>query len=98
MSWPIGICLPYGSSSRSSSSCALESAGRSQGASGTGTAGYRYALTDPGRDRARRYFEATATSGPAPVPLAQYTALMNALREQKHDVDPRARRRRASRI
>src|SRR5258706_8332030 len=55
-------------------------------ASGTGTAGYRYALTDTGRDRALRYFEACGYVGPAPVPLAQYTAYMGDLRAQTHDV------------
>jgi hypothetical protein len=33
-------------------------------AAGMGTAGYRYTLTDAGRDRAQRYFEAAATSVP----------------------------------
>ena len=36
-----------------------------------GTAGYRYTLTDAGRDRALRYFEACGYVGPAPVPVAQ---------------------------
>jgi hypothetical protein len=34
-----------------------------------GTAGYRYALTDAGRDRARQYIEVNGYVGPAPVPL-----------------------------
>ena len=38
-------------------------------AAGMGTAGYRYTLTDAGRDRALRYFEACGYVGPAPVPL-----------------------------
>ena len=41
-------------------------------AAGMGTAGYRYTLTDGGRDRALRYFEACGYVGPAPVPIAQY--------------------------
>ena len=36
---------------------------------GTGSAGYRYALTDAGRARALRYFDACGYVGPAPVPL-----------------------------
>src|ERR1700687_3552711 len=55
-------------------------------ASGTVTAGYRYALTDNGGDRSLRYFEACGYVGPAPVPLAQYTAYMGELRAQTHDV------------
>ena len=39
---------------------------------GTGTAGYRYGLTDGGRDRARQCFDACGYVGPAPVPLDQY--------------------------
>ena len=55
-------------------------------AAGMGTAGYRYTLTDAGRDRANRYFEACGYVGPAPVPLAQYDSYMSALRAQTRDV------------
>ena len=47
-----------------------------RGASGTGTAGYRYALTDLGHDRARQYLDVCQYAGPAPVPLAQYVSYM----------------------
>jgi hypothetical protein len=50
-----------------------------RGANGSGTAGYRYALTDAGRDRARQYMEANRYVGPAPVPLDQYVKEMRAL-------------------
>jgi hypothetical protein len=50
-----------------------------KGAGGAGTAGYRYALTDLGRDRALRFMDACSYIGPAPVPLAQYNAY---IREQ----------------
>lgn len=43
-----------------------------RGAAGTGTAAYRYALTDLGRDRARQYFDINHYTGAAPVPLASY--------------------------
>jgi hypothetical protein len=55
-------------------------------AAGMGTAGYRYTLTDAGRDRANRYFDACGYVGPAPVPLGQYAAYMSALRSQTRDV------------
>jgi hypothetical protein len=55
-------------------------------AAGMGTAGYRYTLTDAGRDRALRYFEACGYVGPAPVPLLQYASYMSALRSQTRDV------------
>jgi hypothetical protein len=50
-----------------------------KGASGSGTAGYRYALTDLGRDRAGQYLAANQYVGPVPVPLAAYVAAMRAL-------------------
>jgi len=43
-----------------------------RGAAGSGSAGYRYALTDFGRDRARQYFDGNQYVGPAPVPLDTY--------------------------
>lgn len=43
-----------------------------RGAAGSGTAGYRYALTDLGRDRARQYMDANQYVGPAPIPLDDY--------------------------
>jgi hypothetical protein len=49
-----------------------------RGAVGSGSAGYRYALTDLGRDRARQYLDANQYVGPAPVPLAAYVAEMKA--------------------
>jgi hypothetical protein len=55
-------------------------------ASGTGTAGYRYILTDAGRDRAIRYFDACRYVGAAPVPLDQYASYMSVLRAQTHHV------------
>ncbi len=45
-----------------------------RGASGTGTAAYRYVLTDLGRDRANQFMDVCRYVGPAPVPLAQYNA------------------------
>ena len=50
-----------------------------RGASGSGTAGYRYALTDLGRDRARQYLDANQYVGPAPVTLEAYVQEMKAL-------------------
>jgi hypothetical protein len=49
-----------------------------RGASGAGSAGYRYALTDLGRDRANQFFELSRYVGPAPVPLMQYNAYVKA--------------------
>src|SRR5438128_8815701 len=58
-----------------------------KGASGSGTAGYRYALTDLGRDRAQQYLEANQYVGPAPVPLATYVAAMQALQAARGYLD-----------
>jgi hypothetical protein len=49
-----------------------------KGMSGAGNAGYRYVLTDLGRDRAGQFFEISRYVGPAPVPLAQYNAYVRA--------------------
>jgi len=63
-----------------------------RGAVGTGSAAYRYALTDAGRERARQYMEITQYVGPAPVPLAVYVAEMKALAATRGYID-RARLR-----
>jgi hypothetical protein len=50
-----------------------------KGATGSGSASYRYALSDLGRDRARQYLDVCQYIGPAPVPLDAYIAEMRAL-------------------
>jgi hypothetical protein len=56
-------------------------------AAGAGTAGYRYALTDAGRDRARRWLDACGYVGPAPVPIEQYAAYMAVLAAERPHID-----------
>src|SRR6187397_459757 len=58
-----------------------------KGTTGTGSASYRYALTDLGRDRARQYLDINSYVGPAPVSLAQYVAEMAALAARRGYVD-----------
>ena len=58
-----------------------------KGAAGSGTAGYRYALTDLGRDRARQYLDANQYVGPAPVPLDSYVREMKAVAMARGYVD-----------
>jgi hypothetical protein len=50
-----------------------------KGATGSGSASYRYALTDLGRDRARQFLDANSYSGAAPVPLSVYVETMQAV-------------------
>jgi len=50
-----------------------------RGSTGGGSAGYRYALTDLGRDRALQFLNVNHYIGPAPVPLAAYVAEVAAL-------------------
>jgi hypothetical protein len=50
-----------------------------RGTTGSGAAGYRYTLTDAGRERARQCLDANSYIGPAPVPLAAYVAEIHAL-------------------
>jgi hypothetical protein len=58
-----------------------------RGATGAGTAGYRYALTDLGRERARALLDVNSYIGPAPVPLHQYVSFMKALAAMRGHVD-----------
>lgn len=57
-----------------------------RGSAGTGTAGFRYGLTDLGRDRARQFLDANSYIGPAPVPLSQYTDAMRVLQANRGHV------------
>jgi hypothetical protein len=58
-----------------------------KGATGSGSASYRYALSDVGRDRARQYLDVCQYVGPAPVPLEAYIAEMRALARARGDID-----------
>jgi hypothetical protein len=63
-----------------------------RGTVGSGAAGYRYALTDLGRDRARQFLDANQYVGPAPVTLDAYSREMKAVSAARGDID-RARLR-----
>ena len=58
-----------------------------RGASGAGSAGYRYALTDLGRERAMQFLDLNRYVGPAPIPLSQYNAYVRAAMAAKPWVD-----------
>ncbi len=58
-----------------------------RGASGAGSAGYRYSLTDLGRDRANQFLDINRYVGPAPVPLVQYNAYVRACMAARPVVD-----------
>ncbi len=58
-----------------------------RGASGVGSAGYRYILTDLGRDRAGQFMDICRYVGPVPVPLAQYNAYVRACMAARSAVD-----------
>jgi MoxR-like ATPase len=63
-----------------------------RGSTGTTTSGYRYALTDLGRDRARQYLEINQYTGAAPVPLDAYVARMRVAATTRGYIDrPRLR-------
>jgi hypothetical protein len=53
----------------------------------SGAAGYRYVLTDLGRDRARQYLDANQYVGAAPVPLEAYVEHILAIRAARGYVD-----------
>ncbi len=77
------LCLPYSLLESLLDHLRVEKMVEVRGAAGSGTAGFRFALTDFGRERAGNYFDANGYVGPAPVPLHQYTAAMNTLKEQR---------------
>ena len=81
------LCLPYALLESIVEHLRFEKLLEVRGADGTGSAGYRYALTDLGRERALQYFEANQYIGPAPVPLKQYVAAMATLKEQRGYLD-----------
>ncbi|HEU4926143.1 MAG TPA: hypothetical protein VFT24_03800, partial [Vicinamibacterales bacterium] len=58
-----------------------------RGATGTGTAAYRYILTDLGRERAMQFLDLSRYVGPAPVPLAHYNAYVRACMAARPYVD-----------
>src|SRR5499426_4736456 len=81
------VCLPYSLLEPLIERLRAERLVEVRGATGSGTAGYRYALTDLGRDRAMRYLEINRYVGPAPVSLASYVAFMAALRQAQVFID-----------
>jgi hypothetical protein len=58
-----------------------------RGTSGVGTAGYRYTLTDLGRDRAQQFMDICRYVGAAPVPLSQYNAYVRACMAARSSID-----------
>jgi hypothetical protein len=81
------LCLPYMLLESLVEHLRFEKLIEVRGANGSGTAGYRYALTDLGRERGAAYFEGNGYVGPAPVPLRQYTAAMHTLKAQRGFLD-----------
>ncbi|MGH9256247.1 MAG: ATP-binding protein [Vicinamibacterales bacterium] len=79
--------LPYGAIEALVERARAERLVEVRGATGTGSAAYRYALTDLGRDRARQYLDDNGYIGPAPVPLASYVDYMQALNAMRGYID-----------
>jgi hypothetical protein len=81
------VCLPYSLLEPLLERLRAERLVEVRGATGSGTAGYRYALTDLGRDRAMQFLEINRYVGPAPISLASYIAAMDALRQARGFID-----------
>ena len=81
------VCLPYSLLEPLIEHLRAERLVEVRGATGSGTAGYRYALTDLGRERAAQFLEINRYVGPAPVTLASYVAAMGALRQARGFID-----------
>ncbi len=58
-----------------------------RGMTGVGNAGYRYVLTDLGRDRAQQFMDMCRYVGAAPVPLAQYNAYVRECMAARQAID-----------
>ena len=81
------VCLPYSMLEPLIERLRAERLVEVRGATGSGTAGYRYALTDLGRDRARQFLEINRYIGPAPVSLASYLTMMADVRQARGSID-----------
>jgi hypothetical protein len=81
------ICLPYSMLEPLIERMRAERLMEVRGATGSGSAGYTYALTDLGRDRARQFLEINQYVGAAPVPLATYLTYMKALADARGFID-----------
>lgn len=81
------IGLPYGILEDLIGHARVEQLMEVRSASGTGTAGYRYSLTDRGRERAQQHFETSGYVGKAPVPLVQYVRYVERCAAQDRTVD-----------
>jgi hypothetical protein len=81
------VCLPYGAFEPIVDRIRAERLVEVRGAAGSQTSGYRYALTDLGRDRARQYLDINQYTGAAPVPLAAYVDRMRALAASRGYID-----------
>ena len=81
------LCLPYALIEPLVERTRTQMLVEVRGAQGSGTAGYRYSLTDLGRDRARQFLDISHYVGPAPVPLAAYVAMMRTIQAARGYVD-----------
>jgi hypothetical protein len=81
------MCLPYSILEAIIEHARVEKLIEVRGAAGAGSAGYRYMLTDLGRDRAHQYMNLCRYVGPAPVPLTQYNAYMRAVQAARGALD-----------
>jgi hypothetical protein len=81
------VCLPYSLLEPIIERLRAERLVEVRGATGSGTAGFRYALTDLGRDRATQYLGINRYIGPAPVSLASYCSAMDGIREARGYID-----------
>ena len=81
------MCLPYSLLDALIQHARVEKLVEVRGTSGVGSAGYRYILTDLGRDRAMQFMDICRYVGPSPVPLAQYNAYVRACMAARMPVD-----------
>ena len=81
------LCLPYSVLEAMIQHARVEKLVEVRGTSGVGSAGYRYILTDLGRDRAQQFMDICRYVGAAPVPVAQYNAYVRACMAARMAID-----------
>ena len=87
------VCLPYALLDPLIEHARAERLVEVRGASGSGAAGYRLALTDAGRERAHQYLDANHYVGSAPVTLAAYVSRMRSMASTRGHLDRERLRR-----
>jgi predicted ATPase with chaperone activity len=93
------LCVPYtGVLERALTQAKREELVEVTGSNGIGELGYRYVLTTKGHQRAQEFLSRNGYIGPAPVPIEQYRAIVQAQSLRRVAVTPTAVRQALGRL